>query len=52
MGRTGPGMGKGRGWSERGGQQREEGKSHMLVGDLQEYWGFYAGEGANTIWDL
>ena len=23
-----------------------------LVGDVQEYWGSYVGEVANTIWDL
>ena len=24
----------------------------QLVRDVQEYWGFYAGEGANPVWIL
>ena len=30
----------------------EEGKSHTSVGDVQEYWGLYVGEGSDTIWNL
>ena len=28
------------------------GKNATLVGGVQEYWGFYAEEGADTVWDL
>ena len=49
---TGPGRGKGRGRRNRGKKQREEGEKSMLVGDVQEYWGFYAGEYADPVWDL
>ena len=52
MGGTGPGTEKGRGQSERGGQRGEEGEKDTLIGYVQEYWGFYAGEGADTVWDI
>ena len=52
MGGTVPGTGKGRGRRKLGRQQGEEGKNTTLVGDVKEYWGFYAGEGADTVWDL
>ena len=54
MGRTGTRTGKwnGRGQNKRGGQRGEEDKNATLVGDVQEYWGFYTGEGADTVWGL
>ena len=52
MGRTGPGTGKGRGWRERGKQKGKEVEKATLVRDVQEKWGFYAGEGADLVWDL
>ena len=48
----GPGTGKGRVRREWGGQRGEEGKRATLVSDVQEYWVFYSGEGADTVWDL
>ena len=52
MGVTGPGTGKGRVRREQGRQREEEGEKATLVGDVQEYWGFYEGGVANTVWDL
>ena len=49
---TGSGTGKGRVWRDQGRQQGEEGEKATLVGDVQEYWGLYAGEVADTVWDL
>ena len=60
------GNGKGRpAWTEQD-REREKGEagasgvgsgerrtnSRTLLGDVQEYWRIYAGEGADTIWDL
>ena len=51
-GRNGTGNGE-REVPARSGRAAEEGdERNALVGDIQEYWGVYAGEGANTIWDL
>ena len=52
MSETGPGTGKGRGWCERGRQRVRGTKRRMLVEDVQEYWGTYEGEGANTFWNI
>ena len=48
----GPGTGRGGDRRDQGGQQGEEVKKATLVGDLQEYWGFYAKEVVDTVWDL
>ena len=52
MGGTGPGTGKGRDWRKWGGQCRKRTKRHTLVGDVQEYWGAYLGEGDDTFWNI
>ena len=49
MGGTGLGTGKGRGQCEQGGNQGEEVEKATLVGDVQECWGFYTGERADTV---
>ena len=51
-GRTGTGTGKWRDRRNHGGQRGEEYEKDTLVGDVQEYWGFYSGEGTDTVWDL
>ena len=48
----GIGIGEGKDRSKRVTQQVKGGEKTMLVGDVQEYWRFYSGEGANTVWDL
>ena len=30
----------------------EDDKNATLIGDVQEYWGFYTGEGAGKFWHL
>ena len=48
----GTGTGKWRDRRNHGGQRGEEYEKDTLVGDVQEYWGFYSGEGTDTVWDL
>ena len=52
VGGTVTGTGKVRGRSERVQQQEEDGEKATLVKNVQEYWVFYKGEDANTVWDL
>ena len=52
MGITGPVTGKGRGWRKRGKQQGGKVEKADFLGNVEEYWGFYAGEGADTVWGL
>ena len=35
-----------------GGQRRRRTKNRTLLGDVQEYRGFYAGEGNDKVWNL
>ena len=51
VGGTGMGTGKGRGWCNWVRQQGETGKMIRWYG-CAGVWGFYAGEGADTVWDL
>ena len=52
VGGTGPGTGKGKDWRKWGRQCRKRTKRHTLVGDVQEYWGAYLGEGDDTFWNI
>ena len=52
VGGTGLGESKFRGRHNQGGQRRRKKEMRTLVGDVQEYWGVYMGEGANTFWNI
>ena len=45
-------MGKGRVRHDRGRQRGEEVEKATLVGNVQKYWGFYAVEVVDTVWEL
>ena len=44
--------GKGGDVGSRSGSRERRKKNCMLVGDVQDYWGFYVGAAANKVWYL
>ena len=46
------GNGKRGGRSKQGGQQGQGSKRRPLLEDVSDYWEYYEGEGADSVWHL